>query len=108
MIAVTFRRDGTSLTPVSTKSERRAAREAVAAYHEARLGELVERVGEAVDRFRAGELDAFDADEVIFQYSRAAKELWKFCNYSRMEIAARIIADDPPDDWWERGAPRRR
>jgi hypothetical protein len=31
-------------------------------------------MGEAVDRFRAGELDACAADEVIFQYSRAAKE----------------------------------
>jgi hypothetical protein len=60
----------------SERSERRAAREVVAAYHEAQLGELVARVGEALDRFRAGELDAFDADQVIFQYSRAAKELW--------------------------------
>ena len=66
---------------MSSNSERRAAREMVAAYHEARLAELVQRVGEAVDRFRAGEVDAFDADQVIFQYSRAAKELWKFCNF---------------------------
>ena len=49
-----------------------------------------------------------EADEVIFQYSRAAKELWKFCNHISVEIAARIIADDPPNVWWERGAPRRR
>ncbi len=98
----------TSVTRMSTKSERRAAHESVAAYHQARLAELVERVGDGIDRFRAGELEAFEVDEVIFQYSRAAKELWKFCNYLNVEIAARIIADDPPNDWWERGAPRRR
>jgi hypothetical protein len=37
----------------------------VAAYHEARLGELVARVADAVDRHRAGELDAFEVDQVI-------------------------------------------
>ena len=62
---------------MSSKSERRAAREAVADYHEARLAELVQRVGEAVDRFRAGELDAFGVDQILFQYSRPAKKLWK-------------------------------
>jgi hypothetical protein len=50
---------------MSSKSERRAAREAVAQYHEARLAELVEHVGDALDRFRAGELDAFEVDHVI-------------------------------------------
>lgn len=34
----------------------------------------------AVDRHRAGELDAFEVGEEIFQYSRAAKELWKACS----------------------------
>ena len=38
---------------MSTKSERRAAREVVAAYHEAQLAELLRRVGETVDSFRA-------------------------------------------------------
>ena len=64
---------------VGSKRERQADRALVAAYHEARLGELVERVAAAVDRFRAGELDAFAVDEVIHQYHRAARELWKFC-----------------------------
>lgn len=50
---------------MSSKSERRAAREAVAEYHQARLAELVQRVGDAVDGFRAGELDAFEVDEAI-------------------------------------------
>jgi hypothetical protein len=47
---------------VSSKSERRAARDAVAAYHEASLGQLIEHVAQTIDRFRAGELDAFAAD----------------------------------------------
>jgi len=93
---------------MSGKWERRAAREAVAEYHEARLTELVQRVGDAVDRFRAGELDAFEVDQVVFQYSRAAKELWKFCNVPDAELTASLIDDRPPTDWWERGAPRRR
>jgi len=62
------------------RSNRKAALEAVAAYHEARLGELVERVGDGVDRFRAGRLDPFEIDRVLFQYSRAAEELWESCN----------------------------
>jgi hypothetical protein len=93
---------------VSDKSERRAARSVVADYHHAQLRELVARVGEAVDRYRAGELDAFDVDHVRFQYSRAAKELWKFCNYLQVEVAAAMIREQPPHDWWDRGAPRER
>ncbi len=93
---------------MSSKSERRAARATVAAYHEARLAELVQRVGDAIDRFRAGEDDAFDTDQVILQYSRAAKELWKFCNLPDVEFTARVIGDRAPADRWERGEPRRR
>jgi uncharacterized protein (UPF0548 family) len=93
---------------VSDKSERRAAREAVAAYHEEQLGELVRHVKQAIERFETGQLDAFEVDEHIFQYSRAAKELWKFCNYGDIQLAARFILDEPPSDWWDRGARRRR
>jgi hypothetical protein len=93
---------------VSAKSDRRAARETVAAYHEEQLGELVRRVKLAIERFQAGEIDAFEVDEVIFQYSRAARELWKFCNMGHVEIAARIVRDEPPGDWWDLGARRRR
>ena len=92
---------------MSTKSERQAAREAVAAYHEARLAELIRHVGEAVDRFRAGELDAFETDQIILQYSRAAKELWKFCNLTDVVFTAEVIGERAPADWWERGAPKR-
>lgn len=93
---------------MSAKSDRRAARETVAAYHEEQLGELVRRVDLAIERFQAGEIDAFEVDEVIFQYSRAAKELWKFCNMGHVEISAQIVREEPPGDWWDRGARRRR
>jgi hypothetical protein len=93
---------------VPAKSERSAAREAVAAYHESQLAALVERVGAAVDRFRANELDAFGVDQAIFQYSRAAKELWKFCSLGDPELAANNVRERPEVDWWERGAPRKR
>jgi hypothetical protein len=80
----------------------------VVKYHESQLAILVEHVGDAIDRFRVGELDAFDVDRVLFQYSRAAKELWKFCIPGDPELAANIIHDRPVVDWWERGAPRKR
>jgi hypothetical protein len=97
-----------SLESVSSKSERQAARALVADYHDAQLGALVDHVGEAVDRYRAGELDAFEVDRVLFQYSRAAKELWKFCSNLQVEVAAALIGERAPSDWWERGAPRER
>ena len=46
----------TSLDLCPSSPERRQAREAVAGYHEAKLGELVAHVAEAIDRFRGGEL----------------------------------------------------
>ncbi|WP_097188173.1 hypothetical protein [Ornithinimicrobium cerasi] len=92
---------------MSSKSERRAASEDVAAYHEAELAKLVARVGEAIDGFRAGQMDAFDVDQVLHQYSRSAKELWKFCNRGSVELSASLIRDESSFDWWERGAPRR-
>ena len=80
----------------------------MAAYHQAKLSELVSHVADASDRFRAGELDAFDVDRVLFQYSRAAKELWKFCNMTNVEVAARLVSEPPSIDWWERGALKER
>jgi hypothetical protein len=71
---------------VTTKSDRQAARQAVAAFHEAQLAGLVEHVGSAVDRFRSGHMDAFAVDRVLFQYARAAKELWKLCNLGDPEL----------------------
>jgi hypothetical protein len=65
-------------------------------------------VAEAVDRFRKGEVDAFDVDHALFQDSRAAKELWKSCNPTDVETTARLTGAQPTIDWWERGAPKRR
>ena len=77
----------------------------MASYHELNLAGLVAHVAEATDRFRNGELNAFDVDEVLFQYSRAAKELWKFCNMSDVELTARQLHEGPPiDGWGARGA----
>ena len=78
----------------------------MAAYHEAMLSELVAHVAEAIDRFRDGELDAFTVDHVLFQYSRGARELWKFCNMTNVEITAHLLNERPSIDWWERGAPK--
>jgi hypothetical protein len=63
---------GSILIEVSEKSKRR---QAVAAYREAQLSKLVTHVAVEIDRFRDRELDAFNVDRVLFQYSRAAKEL---------------------------------
>jgi hypothetical protein len=63
--------------------------------------------GSAGVSFRAGELDAFEFDQIAFQYSRAAKELWKFCNLTDVVFTAGVIGERPPADWWERGAPKR-
>lgn len=90
------------------KSGRQAAQETVASYHEGELAGLVRRVAAEIDRFRSGELDAFEVDQKIFQYSRAAKELWKFCNLGDIEFVASLIEEQRPVDWWVRGAPKRR
>lgn len=93
---------------MASPSKRQDAIDSLAAYHAAQLVELVGRVEEAIVRLRRGELDAFETDHVMFQYSRAAKELWKFCNASDAEFTASLIAEGATIDWWELGAPRRR
>jgi hypothetical protein len=47
---------------MATKAERRAARERVSAYHQSQLAELLSHLGAEVDRYRAGEIDAYAAD----------------------------------------------
>ncbi|WP_028476842.1 hypothetical protein [Nocardia sp. CNY236] len=98
---------------MGSKAQRRAARERVTAYHEARLGELIAHVEQAVAQFRAGELDAFEVDTVIHQYHRATQKLWVFCDQSggQVETTAHFIdqLDDScePIDWWQRSRPTR-
>jgi len=92
---------------VTSKSGRKAAREAIASYHEAQPGQLIARASDGVDGFRTGQLDAFDVDRILFQYSRAAKELWKFCTLGDAEFTASLLLEHAPIDWWQRGAPKR-
>jgi hypothetical protein len=47
----------------------------MAGYHQAQLGQLLAHVDAALSDFRSGRFDAFQVDRVLFQYSRAAKEL---------------------------------
>jgi hypothetical protein len=58
-----------------SKARRRVARTVVATYHEAELAGLVEHVAEAIERYRAGELDVHDVDDVIHRYHKATQEL---------------------------------
>jgi hypothetical protein len=59
----------------ATKAERRAARAAVAAYHEAELAGLIDHVREGLARYDAREIDAFELDELIHHYHRATQKL---------------------------------
>jgi hypothetical protein len=101
---------------MGTKAERRQTRERVAAYHEACLGQLVAHVANALDRYRAGELDAYAVDETIHHYHRSAGQLWKLCwasgSSTHLELIARLIdeqtANRETTDWWQDGPPRTR
>ena len=109
------RRDG-KVTAVGTKTDRRAARALVAAYHEARLADLIEHVADELNRYRAGEVDGYAVDETIHHYHRAAQELWKFCWSggvgANIEIVARTLEQLTEDgqtvEWWERIPSRER
>ncbi len=97
-----------------TKAARRAARGLVGDYHEAKLAELVEHLRDALARYDAGELDAFELDDIVHHYKRAARELWKFCAGTGSDVlfAARTLAyweaEEELPDWWRAGAPRSR
>jgi hypothetical protein len=69
-----------------SKAERRAARAAVGAYHEAELARLIEHVREGLARYDAGELDAFELDDLIHHYKRATQKLWSFCSGGGSQI----------------------
>ncbi len=92
-------------------STRRDAQKRVAAYYESCLRELIEHVGIALDHYRT-DSDAEQMNTALYQYHRAARELWKFCwldgGGSQLEFIASLIDDPaPPVDWWQRGTPRR-
>jgi hypothetical protein len=98
-----------------SKESRRVAQALVATYHEAELAGLVEHVAEAIERYRAGELDVHDVDEVIHRYHKATQQLWKFCfgggSGAQIETVARTLeyltAEGERPDWWA-AAERRR
>lgn len=101
--------------PDDHKAERRAAREVVAAYHQEELRRLLEHVRSGFAQLDAGAIDEFELDDLIHRYKRAAAKLWSFCGASGGEWlqAARALEfgrsrGDPPPDWWEEAAPRRR
>ena len=105
--------DGGYRRAVGSKADRRAAREAVAGYHEARLGELIGYVAVVIDGYRAGEVDAYTVDETIHHYHRAARELWKFCwscGGTHIAVIAHVLdrmtTDGETINWWERVSPR--
>ena len=105
-----------SMESSGSKERRRAARALVATYHEAELAGLLEHVAEAIERYPAGELDAHDVDEVIHQYTKAARELWKFCVLggsgshveSLVATLEQLTAEGDRPDWWARGETHRR
>jgi hypothetical protein len=94
------------------KADRRAAREVIAAYHQAELRALLERVRDGFARLDAGEIDEFDLDNLIHHYKRSANELWKFCGSTGGQWlqAANALSywreQGQEPDWWERGEPR--
>jgi hypothetical protein len=94
-----------------SKRERRAARQAVGTYHEEELGKLLERVRDGFARYDAGEIDAFDLDELIHQYKRAAQKLWSFCTGSAERVAGVLgwmREQGEETNWWKAGEPRGR
>ena len=101
----------------ATKGERRAARERVSRYYESELAKLIGRVEEALTRYRDGEIDAHEVDDVIHRYSKATRALWRFCwstgSGSQVILVARTLehwaAESDAIDWWEEAErPRRR
>jgi hypothetical protein len=99
-----------------SKESRRVARALVATYHEAELAGLVEHVAEAIERYRTGELDVHDVDEVIHHYHKATQELWKFCFRGGSGAYAETVAttleyltaEGERPDWWAAAERRRR
>jgi hypothetical protein len=93
-----------------SKADRRAARELIAAYHQAQLRSLLDHVRSGFAQLDAGEIDEFDLDDLIHHYKRSAAKLWTFCGSTGGQWlqAANMLAflnergEEP--DWWERGA----
>jgi len=91
-----------------SKEKRRVAQALVATYYEAELAGLVEHVAQAIERYRADDLDVDGIDEVIHRYTKAARELWKFCfvggsgvHTERVAATLELLtAEGERPDWW--------
>jgi hypothetical protein len=89
------------------------ARARVAAYHEAELAALIERLRLGLQRLDAGEIDVFEFDDLVHRYKRSAQKLWSFCTGGGSDIrrAARALelaeSEGETFDWWEAAAPKR-
>jgi hypothetical protein len=83
--------------PSGGKRKRRADQALLATYHEAKLAELLEHVRSGFAEYDAGRINAFELDTLIHRYTRAARELWKFCSVSgaQIETAVRML------EWWQ-------
>jgi hypothetical protein len=98
------------MSDASEKARRRAAGELVGDHHERELRALLEHVRDGFARLDAGELDAFELDDLIHRYTRSAHELWKFCSLGESAAWAIENARERGEeiDWWAAGEPRRR
>jgi hypothetical protein len=99
--------------PRGAKARRREDVALVTSYHEAHLQKLLEHLRDGFRRYEEGALDAFQLDDVVHQYTGAARELWKFCGDLSGSSAAstarglRAMREDAEEiDWWERGRRR--
>lgn len=79
------------------KAKRRADQAMVFTYHQARLADLLEHVRDGFADYDGGRIDAFQLDDIIHHYKRAANELWKFCavSGSQVEMVARVLERMP-------------
>src|SRR5918992_3056827 len=104
---------GTRAQADPSKAERRAARAAVGAYHDAELARLIDHVREGLERYDAGEIDAFELDELIHHYKRATQKLWSFCTgggahvFSTARTLEWLRDQGELPDWWGQATPRR-
>ena len=96
------------------KAERQAARELVGRYHRAELRKLLDHIRDGFARLDADEIDEFELDQLIHQYTKAATKLWSFCGTSGSQWlqaanSLRYLEDtgEAGRDWWEEAAPRR-
>jgi len=97
-----------------SKARRRTNRALLAAYHEAKLADLLEHIRTGFTDYDAGSIDAFQLDGLIHHYKQTAQELWKFCAVSDAGVDKAVRAleflkeEGNEPDWWELGAQRMR